>query len=234
MDRIINDDPACPVCRTDFIFGHRVYLPDREEKKEEEGDPGLTPSEKLEKVKDERDEMKRCLDRAVANMTESMEVAKMIRNNLVTVKAERDMAEQNLRELNADYLNIHSILAAVKAERDAALVAVKAERNLRELNADNLSLHSMPPHIPHGADRRHYEDTCRCGNRKDVDSFASSHEGKTQWFSVCRSCKQRKESRSKFHGCGSSGGGRSACTVCHCGAPKRSFHRLCKSCHQGN
>lgn len=234
MDRIINDDPACPVCRTDFIFGHRVYLPDREEKKEEEGDPGLTPSEKLEKVKDERDEMKRCLDemkRWVANMTESMKVTKMIRNDLVTVKAERDMAEQNLRELNADYLSIHSMLATVKAERDAALVAVKAERNLRELNADNLSLHSMPPHIPHGADQRHYLSICRCGKLKAVNSFASAHEGKMQYFSVCRSCKERKESR---RNCGSSDDGSSgSSSKCPCGRPKRSFHRLCKSCHQG-
>tara|TARA_B100000886_G_scaffold221220_4_gene153807 strand:+ start:1719 stop:2447 length:729 start_codon:yes stop_codon:yes gene_type:complete len=214
-DRI---DATCPICRQPDLNFHPLYLPDREERKEEEGDPGLTPSDKLEKVKDER-------DRAVATMTESMEVAKMIRNDLVTVKAERDTLDRNLRELNADYLSIHSMLATVRAERDAA------ERNLRELNADNLSLHSMPPHIPHGADQRHYFSICRCGKLKAVNSFASAHEGKMQYFSVCRSCKERKESR---RNCGSSDDGSSgSSSKCPCGRSKRSFHRLCKSCHQG-
>ena len=192
-DRI---DATCPICRQPDLNFHPLYLPDREERKEEEGDPGLTPSEKLEKVKDER-------DRAVATMTESMEVAKMI----------------------------HSMLATVRAERDAALVAVKAERNLRELNADNLSLQSMPPHFPHGADQRHYFSICGCGKLKAVNSFASALEGKMQYFSVCRSCKERKESR---RNCGSSDDGSSgSSSKCPCGRPKRSFHRLCKSCHQG-
>jgi hypothetical protein len=207
-----------------------VFLPDPDSQ-EEEGDPGLTQSEKLEKVENERDEMKRSLDRAVAAMTESLKVAKMAKDELVRVKdelavinrtrnqevAERETLERNFRELNTDYLSMHSTLAAVRAERDAA------ERDVRG--------HTVPPYMPHGADQRHYFSICRCGKLKAVNSFASAHEGKMQYFSVCRSCKERKESR---RNCGSSDDGSSgSSSKCPCGRLKRSFHRLCKSCHQG-
>ena len=231
IDRISDSyDPICPICRNEFITAHPVFLPDpdSQEEKEEEGDPGLTQSEKFEKVKDERDEMKRRLDRAVAAMTESLEVAKMAKDELVRVKdelavikmtrnrevAERETLDRNFRELNTDYLSMHSTLVAVRAERDAA------ERDVR--------VHTVPPHIPYGADKRHYFSVCRCGKLKDVNSFASACEGKTQYFSVCRSCKESRRN------CGSSDDGSSgSSSKCPCGAPKRSFHRLCKGCHQG-